>query len=420
LKRLCIVTSTFPRWPDDPIPAFVYHLAQDLGDLGWEVEVLAPHAPGAATGEMMDGICVTRFRYMWPEALETVAYGSGIIVNLRKHPTNILKLPFFLVCQWLALRRLLRRGRFDVLNAHWVLPQGLIGVLAAGGTAIPTVITVHGGDVMGLRGSLMGQSHRGGLIGALKRAAFSRAAAITVNSSATEDAARVNTGAMDRIERIPMGATLPAPRPTVDKGALEWRQRCNCANDGQLVVFVGRLVVEKGVDDLIRAMALVAPDMPDITLLVVGDGQDRGYLEDLARQLDVTKRVHFAGWLGPEALADVLAAADIFAGPSKTRSDGWVEGLGLTFVEAMLAGLPVLATRSGGIVDLITDGQTGLTVAENDPEGIAEAIGRLVDDPGLCQRLAANAKAHAQAGFTRAVAAQKFDTLFSAVAARQR
>lgn len=410
MKRLCLVTSTFSRWSGDTIPAFVDHLAQDLCEIGWEVEVLAPHAPGTATREAMGGLQVTRFRYMWPEALETVAYDSGIIANLRKHPTNILKLPFFLVCEWLALRRLLRHGRFDIVNAHWVLPQGLISVLAQRGADIPIVITAHGGDVMGLRGGFMGR---------LKRYAFSRADAITTNSSATEGAVRGTTGSIDRVVQIPLGATPPAPRLDPDEKARQWRKRCNCDDSATLVAFVGRLIAEKGVDDLIRALALLTSGMPDLKILIAGDGQDRSRLERLTQEMNVVERVHFCGWVDSATLGDVLAAADIFAGPSKARSDGAVEGLGLTFVEAMLAGLPVIATRSGGIVDLIKDGQTGLAVEENDPEGIAAAIQRLVSDPELRLRLAANGKAHAQAGFTRSVAAEKFDVLFSELAARQ-
>lgn len=88
---LC-VASNFPRWAGDSTTPFVLHLARDLQSLGWEVDLLAPHAPGAARSEVVDGVRVERFRYLWPIRQQTVRYQGAALINLRKHPVNSLKL----------------------------------------------------------------------------------------------------------------------------------------------------------------------------------------------------------------------------------------------------------------------------------------------------------------------------------------
>ena len=78
--RILCLTSNFPRWEGDSTTPFVLHLAQDLQALGWRVDVLAPHAPGAAVRETLGGVRVERFRYLWPERLETVCYRGGALI----------------------------------------------------------------------------------------------------------------------------------------------------------------------------------------------------------------------------------------------------------------------------------------------------------------------------------------------------
>ena len=149
--RVLLVTSNFPRWQGDATTPFVLNLAQDLQDVGWQVDVLAPHAPGALIRERLGGLEVERFRYLWPESLESVCYQGGALVNLRQKRSNFLKLPALVLSEWLAVVRRLRTGRYDLLNSHWILPQGFTGTLAARLLGVPHVLTVHGGDVFAQR-----------------------------------------------------------------------------------------------------------------------------------------------------------------------------------------------------------------------------------------------------------------------------
>jgi len=397
-NRVLCVTSNFPRWEGDSTTPFVLHLAEDLQALGWEVDVLAPHAPSAARHEVLDGVSVDRFRYLWPENRETVCYQGGALINLKQDRSNYLKLPALVFFEWSAIVRRLMRGKYDLLHSHWMLPQGFTGVLAAKPFGIPHVITVHGSDAFSLQGKVLS---------GFKRFSLSGADAVTVNSSATKKQVLSIAPKIAEPRLIPMGISTTAPDP---QRTADLRSRYRGGN-GPLLVFVGRLVYEKGVDDLLQAVAETRKRLPDVKALIIGDGQLRGDLEKLSDRLEVADRVIFTGWVKPADVPNYLAAADIFVGPSKQSPDGRMEAQGLTFLEAMSAGTPVIATPLGGITDSVTHEQTGILVPENSPKAIAESILRLEKDSSLKDHLITQARQLARQ-FTRAASASRFSELF--------
>jgi glycosyltransferase involved in cell wall biosynthesis len=405
--RIFFVTSNFPRWPDDSTTPFILHLAQDLGELGWNVRVLAPHAPGARTHEWIHGVEVQRFRYLWPATAQTVCYSGGALINLRRNPWNYAKLPTLVASEFCHVVAALARREVDIIHSHWTLPQGLVSGVASALARVPHVATVHGGDAFALRGKLMSR---------LKAAAFGLADVVTVNSTATMRIVRALGKVGDKAVRIPIGASRP-PIVAPD-AALSLRTKHRIGN-GPLVIFVGRLVEEKGVGDLLHAVALLSPSRPDVSALILGDGQQRAEFEAMAAQLGIAGRVTFVGWVDPVEVPSYLAAADVFVGPSKSSPEGWLEGQGLTFVEAMLAGTPVVGTDCGGIVDLVKHEDTGLVVHQNDPAGIAPAIVRAVDDAELRGRIIANARALAATEFTRETTAQRFSAIYDGLLSRR-
>jgi len=168
---------------------------------------------------------------------------------------------------------------------------------------------------------------------------------------------------------------------------------------GQLVaVAATRLVPEKGVGVALVALARV----PEVMLLVAGQGREAGALQRRARALGVAERVRFLGHLERERLAEVLAASDVFVMPTLCR-----EGVPMSLIEAMASGLPVLASRRGGITSAITDGRDGLLVPAGDASALAAALARLAGDARLRETLGAAARATALDRFseTRMVAA---------------
>lgn len=399
-REVLFVASSYPRWAADATTPFVHHLAMDLQALGWRVRVLAPHAPGARREEVLDGVPVRRFRYAWPDALESLCYEGGVLPKLRRNPARILLVPLLVVAQFLAVLRLLLRHRDTLVHSHWLLPQGFTCAIAATLLGRPHVATGHGGDVFALQGPVSRLA---------KRLVTRLADAVTVNSEATRKAVLAFTKDAGKVVRIPIGAGAGTES---DPAAVARLRAALCAGEGPLLAFVGRLVPEKGASDLLEAVALLAPAIPGVAAVIVGDGPERDALERQAAALGIEARVRFAGWVSPAEVQAHLAAADIFVGPSRPAPDGWVEGQGLTFVEAMLVGRPVVATATGGIPDAVRHESTGLLVPPAAPAAIADAVLRLVSDPEFAHQLARAGRDLARSEFTRAVSAARFSSLY--------
>lgn len=156
----------------------------------------------------------------------------------------------------------------------------------------------------------------------------------------------------------------------------------------RVVLTAARLVPRKGVDTTLEALGLIAARYPDLVYVVVGDGPDRERLRRLAGPLLEQGRVQFRGRVRREELPDCYAAAHVFAMPARQEADGCVEGFGLVFLEAGACGTAVVGARSGGVPDAVESGVNGLLVPPADPVNLAAAIGRLLDDDQLRERLA--------------------------------
>ena len=157
--------------------------------------------------------------------------------------------------------------------------------------------------------------------------------------------------------------------------------------------------------------------MPDVTLVIAGSGPLREHLEARAAQAGIADRVRFTGWLDRAEVTALQAAADVVSVPSRTAVDGSREAQGLSVVEAMALGRPVVASDVGGIPDAITDEQDGLLVAEQNPPGISRAILRLHGDPGLAARLGAAAQYTARARYSWKACVEHFNEVFAEVGA---
>ncbi|HEX2092326.1 MAG TPA: glycosyltransferase, partial [Longimicrobiaceae bacterium] len=181
------------------------------------------------------------------------------------------------------------------------------------------------------------------------------------------------------------------------------RERMGIEDAGFLVGFGGRLVPEKGVDLLVRAVA----DLPDVALVVAGEGPERGRLVSLARELGAAERVHFRGQVPSTEMPVWLSALDALALPSlATRS--WAEQFGRILVEAMACGVPVVASRSGEIPYVV--GDEGLLVPEGDVAALRAALERLAADSDLRGRLACSGRERVLRRFTQArIAADTLD-----------
>jgi glycosyltransferase involved in cell wall biosynthesis len=350
----------------------------------------------------MDALSVRRFSYFWPPKLQKLAYG-GMLPNLKRNRWLWGQVPFFLAAEFFAAWRLVRRYDIDVIHAHWVVPQGLVGAALSMVTGKPVVVTAHGGDVYGAKG---------GIKDALKRWALRHTKRITAVSRDLASSIDRLMGGPVGVDVISMGVDTERFQPRPPDPELR-----KSLGEGPIILFVGRLAEKKGVRYLLDAMPGVLSQAPDATLVIVGDGPLRDELEQQARDLSITHRVRFLGAKRPEDLPAYYNTADVFVGPSIVAEGGDTESFGLVFAEAMACGCPVVASNVGGISDLVRNEETGLLVPQKDPGALALAICRLLADDTLRARLTRSALKHVEGSLSHESVAMKYDAVLQGAAA---
>lgn len=312
--KVVVLTTSYPRDENDVAGLFVRDAVEAVRARGVEVEVVSPAS----------------FRHFG------IAYGHGIVGNLRAAPWKALLLPAFLVSFALAARRAARDA--DVVHAHW-LPSGL----AALATGKPWVLQVWGTDVELAR-----------RVPWLARPLVRRARLVIAPARALAAAAE-QLGARE-VRVIPNGVDIP--------------ESVGEPEEPPHVLFAGRLSAEKGILEFLEA----TEGLPRV---IVGDGPLRDRVPEAV------------GFVPHDRLGAYYERAAIVACPSRR------EGYGVVAREAMAHGRPVVATGVGGLSDAIVDGETGLLVPAGDITALEAALGRLLADAELCARLGAAARRRA-------------------------
>ncbi len=258
------------------------------------------------------------------------------------------------------VRTWLLKQRPDVVLAHYG-PSGVAMAAICAELQIPLVVHFHGYDAY--RADILG-SH-----GLHYPAMFQAAQAIVVVSQDMH-AQLLLLGATVQKLRLHIYGVNPARFSELNFPAAPFT-----------FLFVGRFVPKKAPDLVLRAFAIVQRLVPEVRLRMVGDGELRVACERLAAELGLGDAIVFEGILDPERVAQVLTASHVLVLPSCRTQDGDSEGTPLVILEAGAAARAVVATRHGGITDVLTDGSNGLLVPENDPQALAAAMLRLASNP---------------------------------------
>lgn len=316
-------------------------------------------------------------------AIEVYRVGFGVPL------LDKLLLPF------LGARMARSLGRQHPYACYWgmMAAWGSMAAYAANllpGRDVPVVLTLQEGDTIAGR--------KLGLVAMGWRWMLARTARLTAISTYLGELAK-RYGYRGEAVLIPNGvdvARFSAPVP--ESEAIATKRELGKGMGDVFLVTTSRLVTKNAADTVIEALALLPAN---VHFIVVGTGPDEQMLRALAKKRGVADRVQFLGHKGHADLPRYLAACDIFIRPSRS------EGMGNSFIEAMAAGLPVIATQEGGIADFLFDRArdpekptTGFAVGKDSPEEIAEAVRAVMADPEAAQAIAATA---------RAMAAEKYD-----------
>ena len=243
---------------------------------------------------------------------------------------------------------------FDIIHAHYAVPQGFAGVLIKKAKRKPLVLTVHGSDLTVLGGSRFTRP--------ILKWVFNNSDRIIAVSRYMEGLITGLGVEKEKVRVIYNGVEPENPA----KG------------DEKRMVFIGALVRQKGADIAITAFKELKEKHGDSKLLIVGDGPERKRLERLSRELGLTD-IEFRGYV--EDINGVFTAKSILVLPSRE------EGFGMVLLEAMARGVPVIAAKTGGIVEIVADGENGLLFTKEDPGSLADATARIFEDGLLKERL---------------------------------
>lgn len=276
------------------------------------------------------------------------------------------------------------------------LPSGPVGLVLKRLKGIPYVVSLRGGDVPGFQPYDLALYHR--LARPFIHTIWQEAAAVVANSDGLRDLAR-RSSPHQRVRVIPNG--VDTRQFTPGRKAVDGRCR---------LLFVGRLVQQKGVDTLLRAVAAAARHRPGLQLSLIGDGPQREELEQLAVALGIAHRVDFAGWFERADLPDRYRLADVFVLPSRD------EGMPNVVLEAMASGLPIVASDVPGTRELVDSGVNGALFPAGDTNALAAALVELASEPGLRLRYGAASWSRAQQYDWRQVA-MAYQNLFELVVA---
>jgi glycosyltransferase involved in cell wall biosynthesis len=403
MKVLFIVTA-YPRHEGDIITPWMGETIERLMAAGIHVEVLAPSYKGSRSATL-GGVMVHRFRYA-PAALETLTHDMPAVERIKRSPAFLALLPGYVAAGSAAAARIAREGRFDVVHAFWPIPHGLFGVAARGRSRAALVSTFFSAEL-----TWTGLARR--TFAPIIRKIVAASDAVTVISSYTLQRLHEYVPSATAVT-IPFGAAA-VERSVAERG--ESREPRTAADPFELL-FVGRLVQRKGVDVLLRAVKLLEADSR-LSARIVGGGPEKARLEALASELGVKSKVEFEGVVSAAAIEGRFARCDALVLPAIVTETGDTEGLGVVLIEAMGYGKPVIASAAGGIVDIVQQGETGLLVDPGDPDALAAAIRRAMDEPDTMARLASQGREFAARAFGWDEIVSRLSAAYhSAVAAR--
>ncbi len=346
--RILIVTVDYPPI-EGGIGTLTLEVSRELSRQGYEVTVLAPHFPSMESFDDQEPVRVVRFN----------GYNLG----------------------WFRLFPLLARARTlvphnDLVLAINITYGGFTGLLARSLFGVPFATLAYGYEFLKFK-SIWPAA-------ALLRYIYGQSRGVIAISQFTRSKLIEFGVPPKQIAAILPGAT-PEPEPGE---AVVASLRAKYPIEGKrLILAVGRLVQRKGHLTLVRAMPRIIAKVPNAHLFVVGQGPAMSSCSRAAFRMGVRDNITFAGALSTAEVQALYSLCDVFALPTGEGAHGQVEGFGLVFTEAHAHGKPVVAGKSGGAIEAVADGETGLLVEPEDADALAAALIRVLTDSELARKL---------------------------------
>ena len=302
-----------------------------------------------------------------------------------------------------------REIEFDVIHIHdWLTaPVGIASKYYSNKPLISTVHSIEIGRAQGLN------SPDSLLIDGLEWwMTYEAAKVISCSSSMKWELENHFHLPSEKIIVIPNAVDISKYERKVDREAV--KRRYGIEPHEKVVLFIGRLVPQKGVEYLLRAIPLILQRYRDVKFVIAGDGWSKDYLEEVARSTGSQDKIRFLGFISDSELTELTISSDVLVVPSV------YEPFGIVALEGMAAGVPVVAANVGGLAEIIEHDRTGVLVYPRNPESIAWGVNRVLLDPGYARWLVQNARRKVQEEYSWEAIAQRTIEVYEEVYSNER
>lgn len=391
--KIAFITFEYPPFVQGGAGTYVKNITRELARLKNEVHVITPHSRQCMNYEVKDGVFIHRVDFVDKPLLRAPSYWLNLRKELRKVEQEI--------------------GSFDIIHGNATSDFGLSKGFTKG---TPRVITIHhlAKDVVDiLRPSAFARikdlGGETGITPLIETKCIQRADRIIAISEYTKaKLASIYGVSLDKILVIYNGweeKNFAFSKKAKD----EVKDKYNISKDNPILLFVGRVDDKrKGLDILLQAFKIVLSRM-DAILVVAGSGNQKPY-KDLSSGLSIANRVVFTGFVDDGTLQKLYSMCDVYVCPSR------LEGFGLTLLDAMAAGKPVVATNVGGIPEIAEPGQNGILVQSNNENELALAITQLLGDSSNAKTMGENNRKKVQMHYSWEMAAHKTAAVYAKLA----
>lgn len=372
--KVCMLTHGYPRFSDDTTAPFIESIAETLQQQeDVEVTVLTPDTPQFKRSETDSTVNLRTYRYFFPRQFQRLGYSNSLVNDCALKKYVYLLAPFLFISGIIHLFSLSRKHKFDVIHAHWLLPNGFICAVVNRLLKIPFVITLHGSDIFVSKQNFIFKN--------MAKWTLKHAAMVTsVTPVFLPELAALGVPEQKRC-MIPNGVTPSVFSTPSQRKITEMRETLSIPDDCSVVFALGRIVLKKGFDVLIQALPYIKEKVQDVKVIIGGDGTDLSRLKTLAMELGVSDIVQFPGTINRADVPIYFYLSDLFVLPAVFDPKGNVDGCPIVILEAMACGKPVVSTDISGIPIVVKDGETGLLVKEKNVNDLATAIISLLENP---------------------------------------
>lgn len=374
--NICVLTHTFPRFKQDSTAAFMKPFVEGLVEAGNKVIVLTPYVNNFTAKD--SHYKIIKYKYIWPKNLHRLGYSSAMRADIDLKIFNFILIPLMIFFGTVSLVKTIKRYKIDLINVHWLIPNGLLAFIASKITKVPYVITVPGTDAY--------LAHKNKIFALFARMIANSSLGIISNSPFLLK--RIfDLGTKNKPSSVISYPVNINHYKTANTETSSLRVILNIKDSDLVILAMGRLVYKKGFEYLIRAIPKVIKKNKNIKLIIGGDGDLRRKLTELVNRLKINDNVTFVGTINRDETLAYYNIADIFVAPSVIDSQGNVDGGPVVSYESMACGKPQIATDILGVSNIIKNDINGYVVRQKSIVELAIAINKLSASKSLRDKM---------------------------------